>query len=429
MTDPFSIAVGVLSTINGAGKLFTTCVDLFNFFADVRSYGKDHAILLTQLDIEKTLLLQWGQRVNLLADVPDPRLSDPATTTAVVKALNCIKILLEDTEKLKSNYGLSQEIVLANEGYVAQSSSMISNSRLQNMLSLFPSFQQLILESQKQTSMARKSMWVVLDKTKFRELLSQLDWFIQKLRDLVPIKSTEQFDMTVEDLSSLSHNPKQLELVEDASRDNHPDWAEIASEMVSVASVLSETVGDAESISNIPGTWSQASAMTYPENRPLRYQGLPTGTARAAELSYDRPAPDDSPDLTVRVPSHVTALKNNAEGSKSEDTNRGGDSSGVDVTWRQIGDRQMTRKDKMQYVQKMEQQSSDRPADVVKSDIKAKRVASQASTQAEGVDPLISPKFPPLPFKVRRKPLESRSTTYSDHVAATRAGLLAYNQV
>ncbi|KAF7511374.1 hypothetical protein GJ744_004563 [Endocarpon pusillum] len=338
MADPLSITVGVLSTINGVGKLFTTCVDLFNFFGDVRSYGKDHAILSTQLDIEKTLLLQWGQQVNLFDDVPDPRLSDPATTTAVVKALNCIKILLEDTEKLNSNYCLSQEIVLANEGYVAQSPSTISNFRLKNMLHLFPRFQQLISESEKQTSTVRKSLWVVFDKTKFGELLSQLDWFIRKLGELVPVRSTEQLVMAVEDLSSLSHDLEQLELVEDASRDSHPDWAEIASEMASVASVRPEAVSDAGSISDVAGTLSPANATTYPEHRPLRYQDPLTGTAREAESFYGRPAPGNSPDLTGRIPSHVTALKNDAERSKSENenTNRDRGSLGADITWRGI---------------------------------------------------------------------------------------------
>jgi hypothetical protein len=350
MVDPFSITLGVLSTVNGVGKLFTTCVNLFNFVGDVGSYGKDYAVLSTQLDIVKTLLLQWGQQVNLFGDVQDPRLSNPSTYTAVVQALNCIKILLEDTEKLKSNYGLSQEAVPGRDVDNVQPSSVVSNTRLQSMLGLFPRFRQIISETQKQTSVMSKTMWVVTDKTKFGELLSQLDWFIQKLHDLVPVKTSVYFDMTVEDLSVLSNNPQQLELVEDATRDSHPDWAEIASEIASVASVRWAAASDAGSSTGFHSPPSQLHKTEYPEGSNFPRNRFVTGPSRNPEDFHEYSSWSPSPPSTIPGPSPDLPPKNDQEMGDRNRSHRASFPLEPKLTSHEHGDMtQLRRKDKMKY--------------------------------------------------------------------------------
>jgi hypothetical protein len=42
---------------------FKDCIDLFSYISAARSLGNDYEILNTKLDIEKTLLLQWADRV------------------------------------------------------------------------------------------------------------------------------------------------------------------------------------------------------------------------------------------------------------------------------------------------------------------------------------------------------------------------------
>lgn len=244
MADPLSITLGVLSGVNGSAKLFTTIVDLFGFVDNVQSYGQHHAILSSQLDIEKTLLLQWAQRVRLFHTQPDPRFQDDLTTAAVFKALNCVQLLLGDTEKLKSSYGLSQDVVDSCQPRSSVSSTTLSSSRLHRMLGLFPRFQQLIRENQKETPLYRKAMWVVADSNKFKAFLDDLRWFVRSLNELMPDRGSLQYAMTMEDLAPIAHDLQQLGLVEAASRRSHPALANAASEMASIASIRSSVASD-----------------------------------------------------------------------------------------------------------------------------------------------------------------------------------------
>lgn len=85
-------------------SLFSTCVECFGYIEAGRSYGRDQEILLAKLDVEKTLLLQWGDRVGILSDDPgtrDARIDQYPTRSTVERVLNCISMLLTDAECLR----------------------------------------------------------------------------------------------------------------------------------------------------------------------------------------------------------------------------------------------------------------------------------------------------------------------------------------
>jgi len=193
-------------------------------------------------------------------------------------------------------------------------------------------------------------MWVVTDKTKFRELLSQLDWFIQKLHDLVPVKTSAYFDMMVEDLSVLSNNPQQLELVEDASRDSYPDWAEIASEIAAVASVRSAAASDAGSSADFHGPSSQPHKTAYPGGSNFPRNRFVTGPSRNPEDIHEYNSRSPSRPSTIRGLSPALPPKNDQEMGAPNRSHRASFPLEPKLTSHEHGDMiQLRRKDKIKY--------------------------------------------------------------------------------
>ncbi|KAF2108345.1 hypothetical protein BDV96DRAFT_504494 [Lophiotrema nucula] len=82
MAEVAGIVVGVVGLAGLIGA-FKDTIDLFNDFADSRDLGRDYEILDAKVDIERTILLQWVDRVNLLRPNYDRRLDDDHTQQAL----------------------------------------------------------------------------------------------------------------------------------------------------------------------------------------------------------------------------------------------------------------------------------------------------------------------------------------------------------
>lgn len=157
-------AVGLAIGIAGLAGVFSACLEAFSLFHAGRSYGRDFEILLTKLDIEKTLLLHWAERVGLLDtrnDRPDcdPRLNDSRIHSAVANALSCVLYLLTDSERLRSEYG----VVPSTLATTAQSIDVVSSSR---MGSFARSYQQLQMRMGIRRENARflsQAKWAIRD--------------------------------------------------------------------------------------------------------------------------------------------------------------------------------------------------------------------------------------------------------------------------
>jgi hypothetical protein len=100
--EPAGLALAIVSV---AG-LFKNCIDLFDTFSAARNLGRDYEILEAKLDIEKTLLLHWADRVGLVNDKPDVRFADPIFRDEIYRVLFNIQLLLSESSDLQSRYGL-----------------------------------------------------------------------------------------------------------------------------------------------------------------------------------------------------------------------------------------------------------------------------------------------------------------------------------
>ncbi|RYP10775.1 hypothetical protein DL765_007986 [Monosporascus sp. GIB2] len=132
MAETASLVVGVVAL---AG-LFKDCVDLFSCTSATKSLSRDYEALNTELDIEKTLLLQRVDRVQLLSlNQYDLRLENKTIQKTVSRILSCIRQLLGES---------------------------------------------------RETPLTQRIYWVIKDKERFCCLVHQLSDLVAELNDILP---------------------------------------------------------------------------------------------------------------------------------------------------------------------------------------------------------------------------------------------------
>ncbi|KAK3374724.1 prion-inhibition and propagation-domain-containing protein [Podospora didyma] len=139
---------------------------------------------IRNLDIRKTLFLQWGNRVRIFdPEGHDKRLSDPSTQKTVAKTLSAIQLLLNESNDLQHRYGMAP----AREDEVARHAAPILSGQLAIRLGAASESCNRRIQQHAQKSVVIKVRWVIHDKDKFNDLVHQLSFFISSLFDLKKI--------------------------------------------------------------------------------------------------------------------------------------------------------------------------------------------------------------------------------------------------
>ncbi len=195
------LAVGVVAL----ASIFKDCLDIISNISAVRSMGRDAEVLNTKLDIEKTLFLQWAERVRLLSEDCDRRLRDGATGQAVEKVLNTIRQLADESGDIQNRYGLRPPQQY--EKVTSSDSTAICHPR---MMRFITAFEQLDIQKRRPASTSSplaKVRWIATDREKLERLISDWSYFISKLNELVPLadssKSSSLASMAAEDIGKV----------------------------------------------------------------------------------------------------------------------------------------------------------------------------------------------------------------------------------
>lgn len=102
MAETAGLLIGVIAL---AGT-FKDCIDLFGYITASRNLGSDYDLITTKLDVEKTLFLQWAQRVHLLDEHYDVRLTHFDVANTISRMLLSVQQLLSDSHTLQHRYGM-----------------------------------------------------------------------------------------------------------------------------------------------------------------------------------------------------------------------------------------------------------------------------------------------------------------------------------
>lgn len=226
-------AIGLVLGVAGIAGLFNACIEAISLFHASRSHGRDFEIIMTRLEIEKTLFLQWAERVGILragnnGPDHDNRLNNPRTHSAVANALSCILHLLTDAERLRSNYGVVSSYLtldIAEEGTTVRDSS-----RIGVFANSYRQLQVRMRIRQGGVGHRLRTRWAICDREKrFSALVNELKAFVQSLNDLLPASEQHQRLLVQSGIESIAQDIRSLLLVEEASRIDHRDWSEAAS--------------------------------------------------------------------------------------------------------------------------------------------------------------------------------------------------------
>ena len=208
--DVASFAISV-TTITGAVR---DCLDLYAAFTVAKALGKDYFVSLAKLDVEKTLLLQWAQRVRLDQQDYDHRLDEPSTQSAVSSVLGSIRQLLGDGDNLQSKYGVQESTVTEETGV----SPALSGPRMREFVENLKKHSPLLRVKRRDISIHQRVKWTIVDRDKFKALVSDLSYFRQSLDDMIPDHEGVFVHMMKRDLESAGR--RELKLVLGASRED-----------------------------------------------------------------------------------------------------------------------------------------------------------------------------------------------------------------
>jgi hypothetical protein len=189
-------AGGLIIGAVGLGSLYSTCVECYCVFHKIRAFDRDSEYLGSKLKTEGALLMQWGDRVGLLSgnkrDI-DPQLHDPWMREAVAEILGCIEILLTDTKKLQTTYGL----IPHERSCEAIGAGALDSKQARPHVRTHTRPSANIRLERKQVNILRKFHWSIIDQEKFNDLITELRDLVQRLNDLAPPKSDAPESRTV----------------------------------------------------------------------------------------------------------------------------------------------------------------------------------------------------------------------------------------
>ncbi|KAF0642257.1 hypothetical protein FPSE5266_03987 [Fusarium pseudograminearum] len=216
-------------------SLFKDCADLYSMFTSAQNLDKDAATLQAKLEIEETVFLRWPERVGLFKQDQDQNeaiFSDAHTRRLIMLTLEQMRDLLSDGNKLRKLYGV-KSITPAKESNSSLASNDVhgrisarrrlqfdSDFRGMNIKDVFKTSRISMLDN-----FAKQITWVIGDKQKFHQLISDLTYFNRRLVELTPgstpalsandlchIRNIEKFDVIVEALqNNHSHQSAVIE--------------------------------------------------------------------------------------------------------------------------------------------------------------------------------------------------------------------------
>ncbi|KAI4212417.1 MAG: hypothetical protein LQ351_004849 [Letrouitia transgressa] len=240
-------AVGVAISVASLAGLFTSCLECLNLVEASRSFAREDSLLCTNFEVQKIRLLIWGESVGFPAYVAaaspvtaegnsngggghtsdNSVLSKKWVRAVVHQILLEVQLLFDDTESLRSRYGLQ----LAKDGSAGKSIPFTEGGLVQSFKQRLGAFQLSLNRNQKEIGFSKKLRWVVSDRKRFANLVEQLRQLINGLQDITPDLRRPYERKVKNSICGLS-DILDLRMIRDACAQSDIFWSETASECI-----------------------------------------------------------------------------------------------------------------------------------------------------------------------------------------------------
>ncbi|MCJ1473348.1 hypothetical protein MMC13_001999 [Lambiella insularis] len=226
---------GLALGVAGLAGLFNVCVQCFDMIQLGRARNRDFEVLHTKLDNQKVRFMIWGQVLGFdEATRSQSTLERPDIRSSIVRTMQCIIGLFQESNDITGKYGLGEES--SSKTLAAQTGNNASALR-----ETFRRFQARINRSSKDPR-STTLRWVIVDQKKFLILVQDLRELIDDLESIT--RSSEalarQRVIVTYEIGSVS-DIASLELVEDAATDSQDVLSSAASSRIETLSLSRQT--------------------------------------------------------------------------------------------------------------------------------------------------------------------------------------------
>ncbi|KAL8720256.1 MAG: hypothetical protein Q9225_002854 [Loekoesia sp. 1 TL-2023] len=225
----------VASGLTVAG-LFKVCIEAFDLIQTARRQDADLKRLILRFNIEKCRLYVWGETMGLTTP-PVPGQTRPLESfmfeDLVCITLQAIVDTFQDTQKMKQQYGCRQV-------HAVKLPEPCSSDPVKDLAAAFSDFNIVEATRNKVKTLTLQTRWIVHDRKRFAELITEAKTLIDGLQEITKTLST-----VARQEGMMRHNIQQvrdvdtLQLVADVSQKDYPEISDSASMKVDILTMAS----------------------------------------------------------------------------------------------------------------------------------------------------------------------------------------------
>ncbi|KAM0715092.1 hypothetical protein Q7P37_009557 [Cladosporium fusiforme] len=200
MAEAAGLAVGAIAL----ASLFTTCIELLDYFELGQRYEDDYDLACTKINLLQARLSTWGQVTQIQEPGREhPSLRDPSNRIAVSSSLITLRTILSNTDDLRKKYEFFQE----KHGFAKRP------CRPQR-----PAFLSL--------SLRRRTTWSIRDKGKFDRFIVDMNFLVENIEKVTECTTRTRFVPDEQQVVGGGGTaPDSKTLAPKASMNMHPDAA------------------------------------------------------------------------------------------------------------------------------------------------------------------------------------------------------------
>ena len=215
MADVSGLVIGAVAL----ASLFTTCIELFDYFELGKNYAYDHQLAITKLTLLRARLAGWGLSLNINSPGQENsglRRSWPDQRDVVGRSLFGIKDIFENASLLVDKYKLTPRHSRTLKAVQPQASDVLIPATVDQPVKSATSTNWLHLR--------KRTKWAIHDKQKFDRFIDDLSFLIQNLEKVTDRIGVSN-DLAAKVKVSRSPQRSQLSLVQirDSSTTLLPD--------------------------------------------------------------------------------------------------------------------------------------------------------------------------------------------------------------
>lgn len=226
-------AAGLTLSAIALASLFSTCVECFEYYAAARDAEEDFKTVLVRLDLEKTRLLIWGDRVGILKTTGHGRSPYLDTHNETLKKVFVrLRDLLRESDGSRDKYGRMSRT--PQDPIITMIRDDLSKNSKRIFVSAWDEFKREFGAKINRTfyDPTLRIRWAISGRSQFEGLVIEARGLIDSLNQYIEV-APQVVDSIVYREITIVNNLARLSLIQEASEGVYPRWSDKAQTVIS----------------------------------------------------------------------------------------------------------------------------------------------------------------------------------------------------